>query len=214
MDYVCVQNHCRCGQKCDLIFIQYCFTEKGEFNRKVCVHCKATFHSGVSLSNHLRAYAKRKRTALLEGTSKSLPVIINGICSQSNINTSHCLQPHYCKVNTMISSMSLPHTNPLHICLQPHYCTVNTMFSSMSLPHTDPLLRYTHGHQSIPNLPEPIVLACPVLNVSAYDCKQRRQRSRPGSKKKTSPTTPHAPEEMYRLTCRYSDHIPHCMPLV
>lgn len=214
MDYVCVQNHCRCGQKCDLIFIQYCFTEKGEFNRKVCVHCKATFHSGVSLSNHLRAYAKRKRTALLEGTSKSLPVIINGICSQSNINTSHCLQPHYCKVNTMISSMSLPHTNPLHICLQPHYCTVNTMFSSMSLPHTDPLLRYTHGHQSIPNLPEPIVLACPVLNVSAYDCKQRRQRSRPGSKKKMSPTMPHAPEEMYRLTCRYSDHIPHCMPLV
>lgn len=46
------------------------FTEKGEFNRKVCVHCNATFHSGVSLSNHLRAYAKRKRNALLEGTSK------------------------------------------------------------------------------------------------------------------------------------------------
>lgn len=45
-------------------------TEKGEFNRKVCIHCNATFHSGVSLSNHLRAYAKRKRTALLEGTSK------------------------------------------------------------------------------------------------------------------------------------------------
>uniref|UniRef100_A0AAQ6IBP7 C2H2-type domain-containing protein n=1 Tax=Anabas testudineus TaxID=64144 RepID=A0AAQ6IBP7_ANATE len=45
-------------------------SEKGEFNRKVCVHCNATFHSGVSLSNHLRAYAKRKRTALLEGTSK------------------------------------------------------------------------------------------------------------------------------------------------
>ncbi|XP_076000815.1 zinc finger protein 644a [Genypterus blacodes] len=43
--------------------------EKGEFNRKVCVHCNATFHSGVSLSNHLRAYAKRKRTALLEGTT-------------------------------------------------------------------------------------------------------------------------------------------------
>lgn len=44
-------------------------SEKGEFNRKVCVHCNATFHSGVSLSNHLRAYAKRKRTALLEGTA-------------------------------------------------------------------------------------------------------------------------------------------------
>lgn len=44
-------------------------SEKGEFNRKVCVHCNATFHSGVSLSNHLRAYAKRKRIALLEGTT-------------------------------------------------------------------------------------------------------------------------------------------------
>lgn len=44
-------------------------SEKGEFNRKVCVHCNATFHSGVSLSNHLRAYAKRKRTAILEGTT-------------------------------------------------------------------------------------------------------------------------------------------------
>ncbi|KAM3604575.1 uncharacterized protein V6R79_013340 [Siganus canaliculatus] len=43
--------------------------EKGEFNRKVCVHCNATFHSGVSLSNHLRAYAKRKRTAMIEGTT-------------------------------------------------------------------------------------------------------------------------------------------------
>ncbi|CAK6952295.1 zinc finger protein 644a [Scomber scombrus] len=44
-------------------------SEKGEFNRKVCVHCNATFHSGVSLSNHLRAYAKRKRNALLDGTT-------------------------------------------------------------------------------------------------------------------------------------------------
>ncbi|XP_051944111.1 zinc finger protein 644a [Hippocampus zosterae] len=43
-------------------------SEKGEFNRKVCVHCKATFHSGVSLSNHLRACVKRKRIALLEGS--------------------------------------------------------------------------------------------------------------------------------------------------
>ncbi|XP_077415989.1 zinc finger protein 644a [Vanacampus margaritifer] len=42
--------------------------EKGEFNQKVCAHCKATFHSGVSLSNHLRACAKRRRAALLEGT--------------------------------------------------------------------------------------------------------------------------------------------------
>ncbi|KAK9538980.1 hypothetical protein VZT92_004118 [Zoarces viviparus] len=43
--------------------------EKGEFNRKVCVHCNATFHSGVSLSNHLRAYTKRKRNALLDGNT-------------------------------------------------------------------------------------------------------------------------------------------------
>uniref|UniRef100_A0A3Q2PRC3 Zinc finger protein 644a n=1 Tax=Fundulus heteroclitus TaxID=8078 RepID=A0A3Q2PRC3_FUNHE len=43
--------------------------EKGEFNRKVCVHCNATFHSGVSLSNHLRAFAKRQQIALLEGTT-------------------------------------------------------------------------------------------------------------------------------------------------
>uniref|UniRef100_A0A4W5NWF7 Zinc finger protein 644a n=1 Tax=Hucho hucho TaxID=62062 RepID=A0A4W5NWF7_9TELE len=31
------------------------------------------------------------------------------------------------------------------------------------------------------------------------------QRSRPGSKKKMSPAMPHAPEEMYRLTCRFCD---------
>ncbi|XP_043988994.1 zinc finger protein 644a isoform X1 [Gambusia affinis] len=43
--------------------------EKGEFNRKVCIHCNATFHSGVSLSNHLRAFAKRQQIALLEGTT-------------------------------------------------------------------------------------------------------------------------------------------------
>ena len=39
--------------------------------KKVCIHCNATFHSAVSLSNHLRAYARRKRAALLEGTSMS-----------------------------------------------------------------------------------------------------------------------------------------------
>ncbi|XP_031431278.1 zinc finger protein 644 isoform X2 [Clupea harengus] len=37
--------------------------------KKVCIHCNATFHSAVSLSNHLRAYARRKRAALLEGTT-------------------------------------------------------------------------------------------------------------------------------------------------
>lgn len=40
-----------------------------EPNKRTCVHCNATFHSGVSLSNHLRAYERRKRIALLEGTS-------------------------------------------------------------------------------------------------------------------------------------------------
>ncbi|XP_030631519.1 zinc finger protein 644a [Chanos chanos] len=44
-------------------------SDKSDLNRKVCVHCNATFHSGVSLSNHLRAYARRKRNALLEGTT-------------------------------------------------------------------------------------------------------------------------------------------------
>lgn len=42
--------------------------------------------------------------------------------------------------------------------------------------------------------------------LSAFDCKARRQRSRPGSKKKTLPL-PQTPEEMYRLTCRYSFHL-------
>ncbi|XP_036425350.1 zinc finger protein 644 [Colossoma macropomum] len=46
-----------------------CSQEKFEINKKICIHCNATFHSAVSLSNHLRAYARRKRIALLEGTS-------------------------------------------------------------------------------------------------------------------------------------------------
>ncbi|KAJ8418540.1 hypothetical protein AAFF_G00000390 [Aldrovandia affinis] len=41
--------------------------EKSEINKKVCVHCNTVFPSAVSLSNHLRAYARRKRVALLEG---------------------------------------------------------------------------------------------------------------------------------------------------
>ncbi|XP_066547867.1 zinc finger protein 644 [Amia ocellicauda] len=43
--------------------------DKNELNKKVCVHCNTTFPSAVSLSNHLRAYARRKRAALLEGTT-------------------------------------------------------------------------------------------------------------------------------------------------
>ncbi|XP_041126615.1 zinc finger protein 644-like isoform X2 [Polyodon spathula] len=43
--------------------------EKGELNKKICVHCNTTFPSAVSLSNHVRAYARRKRAALLDGTT-------------------------------------------------------------------------------------------------------------------------------------------------
>ncbi|KAG9277783.1 zinc finger protein 644 [Astyanax mexicanus] len=46
-----------------------CSQEKLEINKKICIHCNATFHSAVSLSNHLRAYTRRKRLALIEGTS-------------------------------------------------------------------------------------------------------------------------------------------------
>lgn len=55
-----------------------CDAEKFAVNKKICIHCNATFHSGVSLSNHLRAYARRKRIALLEGTSRDsyLPTLL------------------------------------------------------------------------------------------------------------------------------------------
>ncbi|XP_051569106.1 zinc finger protein 644-like isoform X1 [Myxocyprinus asiaticus] len=43
--------------------------EKFAANKKICIHCNTTFQSAVSLSNHLRAYARRKRIALLEGTT-------------------------------------------------------------------------------------------------------------------------------------------------
>ncbi|MBN3277792.1 ZN644 protein, partial [Polyodon spathula] len=43
--------------------------EKGELNKKICVHCNTAFPSAVSLSNHVRAYARRKRAALLDGTT-------------------------------------------------------------------------------------------------------------------------------------------------
>ncbi|XP_028817913.1 zinc finger protein 644 isoform X2 [Denticeps clupeoides] len=43
--------------------------DKNNLNKRVCVHCNTTFHSGVSLSNHLRAYARRRRVALQEGTT-------------------------------------------------------------------------------------------------------------------------------------------------
>uniref|UniRef100_A0A8C1C2C0 Zinc finger protein 644a n=1 Tax=Cyprinus carpio carpio TaxID=630221 RepID=A0A8C1C2C0_CYPCA len=41
-------------------------------------------------------------------------------------------------------------------------------------------------------------------SLAAFDCKQRKQRSRSGSKKKMYPLL-HTPEEIYRLTCRFCD---------
>ncbi|MGH0159845.1 UNVERIFIED_CONTAM: hypothetical protein FKN15_038258 [Acipenser sinensis] len=46
--------------------------EKGELNKKICMHCNTTFPSAVSLSNHVRAYARRKRAAILDGTNSIL----------------------------------------------------------------------------------------------------------------------------------------------
>ncbi|KAJ3595530.1 hypothetical protein NHX12_004833 [Muraenolepis orangiensis] len=43
-----------------------------------------------------------------------------------------------------------------------------------------------------------------LLDGASIDCKGRRPRSRPGSKKKILPL-PQTPEEMYRLTCRFCD---------
>ncbi|XP_026141054.1 zinc finger protein 644-like [Carassius auratus] len=62
------------GKDCDMEIqpfraVPNSLEEKSELNRKVCVHCNTTFHSGVSLSNHLRAYAHRKKKALLDGTT-------------------------------------------------------------------------------------------------------------------------------------------------
>lgn len=35
---------------------------------RTCVHCNTAFTSAVSLSNHLRAYARKKSAGLLTGT--------------------------------------------------------------------------------------------------------------------------------------------------
>ncbi|KAJ8406416.1 hypothetical protein AAFF_G00306470 [Aldrovandia affinis] len=43
--------------------------EKSELNKKVCIHCNTTFPSAVSLSNHLRAYARRKRNRAAGGNN-------------------------------------------------------------------------------------------------------------------------------------------------
>lgn len=44
-------------------------SEKDGFKRKTCIHCHSSFHSGVSLSNHLRACARRKKNALPDGNA-------------------------------------------------------------------------------------------------------------------------------------------------
>ncbi|XP_033007513.1 zinc finger protein 644 isoform X3 [Lacerta agilis] len=42
---------------------------------RTCVHCKTAFTSAVSLSNHLRAYARKKSAGLLTGTGEKLSTI-------------------------------------------------------------------------------------------------------------------------------------------
>lgn len=44
-------------------------SEKDGFKRKTCIHCHGTFHSGVSLSNHLRACSRRRKNALSDGNA-------------------------------------------------------------------------------------------------------------------------------------------------
>lgn len=51
--------------------LPYSVSEKDGFKRKTCIHCNASFHSGVSLSNHLRACARRKKNALPDNTLDS-----------------------------------------------------------------------------------------------------------------------------------------------
>ncbi|KAM6327722.1 zinc finger protein 644 isoform 5-T6 [Podargus strigoides] len=42
---------------------------------RTCVHCNTTFTSAVSLSNHLRAYARKKSAGLLTGTGKKMMIV-------------------------------------------------------------------------------------------------------------------------------------------
>ncbi|XP_072198816.1 zinc finger protein 644 isoform X7 [Excalfactoria chinensis] len=92
---------------------------------RTCVHCNTTFTSAVSLSNHLRAYARKKSAGLLTGTDDVL-----------------CFR---------ILSFSV-------------FC-----YTSQNL---------------------------------ALDCKQKKSRSRSGSKKKMMPL-PHSADEVYILRCRF-----------
>uniref|UniRef100_A0A3B1K967 Zinc finger protein 644a n=1 Tax=Astyanax mexicanus TaxID=7994 RepID=A0A3B1K967_ASTMX len=55
--------------QCKALHNSVSVSDKGEHSRKVCAHCNTSFHSGVSLSNHLRAYTRRKRNTLTEGTT-------------------------------------------------------------------------------------------------------------------------------------------------
>uniref|UniRef100_A0AAV2JP92 C2H2-type domain-containing protein n=1 Tax=Knipowitschia caucasica TaxID=637954 RepID=A0AAV2JP92_KNICA len=49
--------------------LPHSLSEKDGFRRKSCMHCNASFHSGVSLSNHLRACGRRKKNGLLDATA-------------------------------------------------------------------------------------------------------------------------------------------------
>lgn len=49
--------------------LPHSISDKDGFKRKTCIHCNASFHSGVSLSNHLRACARRKKNALPDGNT-------------------------------------------------------------------------------------------------------------------------------------------------
>ncbi|XP_073499283.1 zinc finger protein 644 isoform X5 [Phyllobates terribilis] len=42
---------------------------------KTCVNCNTTFSSGVSLSNHMRAYSRKKSAGLLTGTGMPLQIL-------------------------------------------------------------------------------------------------------------------------------------------
>ncbi|MEE6509889.1 hypothetical protein FKM82_028328 [Ascaphus truei] len=47
---------------------------------RTCVHCNTTFSSAVSLSNHMRAYARKKSAGLLTGTGMSVVFQSKTLC--------------------------------------------------------------------------------------------------------------------------------------
>uniref|UniRef100_A0A3Q3ISA4 Wiz C-terminal zinc finger domain-containing protein n=1 Tax=Monopterus albus TaxID=43700 RepID=A0A3Q3ISA4_MONAL len=93
----------------------------------------------------------------------------------------------------LTAQLLLHHDRLVH---RPHYCggctdpPVNLLFHPSLTHEQDPkILELLHLRQELST------------NLKGTT---RRQRSRPGSKKKTLPL-PQTPEEMYRLTCRFCD---------